>query len=56
MGTMLDSMRKSSCFTDVTLVCEDLRQIQAHKVVLSACSAVFKRMLEKNRKESDHLS
>ena len=50
LRTMLNSMRKSSCFTDVTLVCDDLRQIQAHKVVLSACSAVFKRMLESTEK------
>merc|ERR1712133_181895 len=28
--------------TDVTLVCDDRRQFKAHKMVLSACSPVFK--------------
>ena len=40
---MLHQMKKSNEFTDVTLVCDDMRQFQAHKVVLSACSSVFKR-------------
>ena len=29
-------------FADVTLVCEDKKQIKAHKNILSACSPVFK--------------
>ena len=35
-------------FTDVTLVCEDDKQIKAHKAVLSSCSNFFKRILKKN--------
>ena len=35
-------------FTDVTLACEDDRQIKAHKVILSACSQFFRRILVKN--------
>ena len=32
-------------FTDVTLVCDDLVQLRAHKTVLSACSPVFRSIL-----------
>ena len=33
---MLHEMMKSNELTDVTLVCDDKRQIKAHKIVLSA--------------------
>merc|ERR1719427_1150288 len=33
-------------FTDVTLVSDDLFQIKAHKVILSSCSSVLKKMLQ----------
>ena len=33
---------------DVTLVSDDQKQIQSHKVVLSACSSFFKPILQKN--------
>ena len=36
-------------FSDVTLVCEDGQQIEAHKIVLSACSPFFKGVLLKNK-------
>ena len=39
---MLHYMLKSNYLTDVTLVCDDKRQFKAHKIVLSACSSVFK--------------
>ena len=39
---MLHEMMKSNELTDVTLVCNDKRQFRAHKIVLSACSSVFK--------------
>ena len=39
---MLHEMMKSNELTDVTLVCDDKRQLKAHKIVLSACSSVFK--------------
>ena len=35
-------------FTDVTLACDDNKQISAHKVVLSACSPFFRRILVSN--------
>jgi hypothetical protein len=35
-------------FMDVTLACDDDKQLRAHKVILSACSPFFKRILSKN--------
>lgn len=35
-------------FVDVTLVCDDQNQIQAHKVILSACSDFFRNILLRN--------
>ena len=33
-------------FADVTLVSDDLKQIKAHKVILSACSSILKKILQ----------
>ena len=35
-------------YADVTLVCEDQTQFKAHKIVLSACSPVFKKIIDNN--------
>ena len=35
-------------FTDVTIACEDNKTIEAHKVILSACSNVFGNILQAN--------
>ena len=35
-------------FTDVTLVCGDQKTIEAHRLILSACSPVFARILDQN--------
>ena len=35
-------------FTDVTLVCENDKQVDAHKVILSSASAFFKRIFVRN--------
>ena len=48
LRSMLHDMRKTRQYTDVTIVCDDLREFKAHKVVLSACSLAFKTMLERN--------
>ena len=40
-----EELRNDIDFTDVTLACED-QSIKAHKVVLSACSPFFKKLLK----------
>ena len=40
-------LREDKDFFDVTLACDD-EQIQAHKVILSACSPFFRKVLRKN--------
>ena len=39
-------------FSDVTLVCDNLRKIEAHKILLSACSPVFKNILQGSMKQT----
>ena len=41
------NLREEKDFFDVTLACED-NQIQAHKVILSACSPFFRNILRHN--------
>jgi hypothetical protein len=41
------NLREEKDFFDVTLACED-NQIQAHKVILSACSPFFRNILRRN--------
>jgi len=43
-------LREDKDFFDVTLACDD-EQIQAHKVILSACSPFFRAILKRNRHE-----
>ena len=43
---MLDGMLSSQELSDVTLVCDDKMQYKAHKIVLSACSTVFKSIIK----------
>ena len=45
------AMEKSE-FVDVTLMCEGLRQVQAHKIVLSACSDFFRSIFLNTTSES----
>ena len=42
-------LREDKDFTDITLVCEDGQQVEAHKVVLASSSPFFKELLRKNR-------
>ena len=42
---MLHEMMITSELTDVTLVCDDKRQFKAHRIILSACSTVFKSII-----------
>ena len=43
----LHDMRKDGHFFDVTLICED-GQIQAHKLIMAACSPFFKKIFQCN--------
>ena len=50
---MLKEMMTSNDFADVTLVCDDKKEIKAHRNILSACSPVFKNMLKIDQ-QSNH--
>ena len=41
--------RKESEYSDVTLVCEDAHQIEAHRIILAACSPFFNTVLKRNK-------
>jgi BTB/POZ domain len=41
-------LRQDKDFFDVTLSCDDEQQLQAHKVILSACSPFFRNILRRN--------
>ena len=43
------SLRGDHDFADVTLVCEDGQQIEAHKVILAASSPFFFDLLKRNK-------
>ena len=43
------NFREDKDFSDVTLVCEDGQQIEAHKVVLAASSPFFQNLLRRNK-------
>ena len=45
---IFDSVRREKDFFDVTLVGGDLKQVSAHKLVLSACSPFFRNILSQN--------
>ena len=45
------ALRNEGDFADVTLACEDDKQIEAHKVVLSSSSPFFKNILKRNKHE-----
>jgi len=44
----LKDIREDCEFFDVTIACED-KQLQAHKLILSACSSFFKNVLYRNK-------
>ena len=43
---MMQEMMTSENFADVTLVCDDKKTVRAHRNILSACSPVFKNILQ----------
>jgi len=50
ISSAFKELREDKDFFDVTLACDD-DQLQAHKVILSACSPFFKTVLRRNRHE-----
>ena len=42
-------MRKDNDYSDVTLVCEEDQQIEAHRIILTACSPFFSSVLKMNK-------
>ena len=42
-------LREDKDFTNVTLACEDGKQVEAHKVILAASSPFFKDILKRNK-------
>ena len=49
VATSLDSLRKEGDFFDVTIVSQDQTAVQAHKVILSACSPLLRNILRMNK-------
>ena len=45
---ILKELSSDESFADVTLVTDDKKQIKAHRNILSACSSVFKEILQIN--------
>ena len=43
-----NDLRNDSDFSDVTLVCEENKQVEAHRIILTACSPFFKSVLKRN--------
>jgi hypothetical protein len=46
--SMLQDLRDEQDLVDVTLVCEGGHQVAAHRLILSACSDFFRRLLRRN--------
>merc|ERR1712142_721268 len=46
-SSSLKDLREEKDFFDVTIACDD-SQMQAHKVILSACSTFFRNILRRN--------
>ena len=43
------SLREDNDFADVTLACEDGKQVEAHKVILATSSPFFQNLLKRNK-------
>ena len=49
ISSAFGDLRQDNEFTNVTLVCEDGQQVEAHKVVLVASSPFFLNILKRNK-------
>ena len=54
LKTLLQDLYRTGVYSDVTLISEDKEEFRAHKIVLSACSPVFKEIIYSNPAE-EHL-
>ena len=45
---LLHNLYDANSYADVTLICDDQAQLQAHKLVLGACSSVFENIFQNN--------
>ena len=48
LNSSLGGLREARQFADVTLVCEDGQQVEAHKIILAASSPFFQNVLQNN--------
>jgi len=48
ISSSFKELKNDEDFFDITLACAGEKQVQAHKVILSACSPFFKSILKKN--------
>ena len=49
ISSAFTELREDKELFDVTLLCDSNQQIEAHKVVISACSPFFRRILKRNQ-------
>ena len=49
IASSYSDLRKEADFSDVTLVCEGDQHIEAHRVILTACSPFFSTVLKRNK-------
>ena len=49
VNTAFKKLRNDKEFTDVTLVCEDGQQMEAHKVILASSSPFFEKILQQSK-------
>ena len=48
-NVLFENLREDNDFADVTLACEDGKEVKAHKVILAASSPLFKTLLTKHK-------
>ena len=49
INSIFGKLRNDIEFTDITLVCEDGQQMEAHKVIMAASSPFFEKILQKSK-------
>ena len=55
ISSAIGELRDDKEFTDVTLVCEDGQQMEAHKIIMASSSSVFGRLLQKSKRSSPNI-